>query len=160
MQINRERVKLLVDALRSGEYEQGRSYLRQDDSFCCLGVACEVARKNGLEGNWELSNYGAGIQTFGNREYSSIAVLPAAVIYWYGFDGEDPRLRLTSTGHCGHSRCRRPSSRSRAGRRWRSRRTARPRTMTAAQANDYYKLSFEEIADGFEHTYLEDDDAN
>src|SRR4051812_31133925 len=97
MQINRERVKLLVDALRSGEYEQGRSYLRQDDSFCCLGVACEVARKNGLEGNWELSNYGAGIQTFGNREYSSIAMLPAAVIYWYGFDGEDPRLRLTST---------------------------------------------------------------
>jgi hypothetical protein len=129
MQINRERVKLLVDALRSGEYEQGRSYLRQDDSFCCLGVACEVARKNGLEGNWELSNYGAGIQTFGNREYSSIAMLPAAVIYWYGFDGEDPHLRLTST-------------------------------MTATQANDYYKLSFEEIADGFEHTYLEDDDAN
>jgi hypothetical protein len=35
-----------VDALRSGEYEQGRGMLRcktdDSDQFCCLGVLCDV----------------------------------------------------------------------------------------------------------------------
>lgn len=32
-----------VEALRSGKYKQGRSALRIDDTYCCLGVLCEVA---------------------------------------------------------------------------------------------------------------------
>lgn len=32
-----------VAALRSGEYEQGRSNLHWGGKFCCLGVACVVA---------------------------------------------------------------------------------------------------------------------
>jgi hypothetical protein len=48
-----EKKALWVAALRSGEYEQGKNHLavRQADgtfAFCCLGVACEVAIKNGL----------------------------------------------------------------------------------------------------------------
>src|SRR5678815_494059 len=36
-------------ALRSGEYKQGRGALRQgDDTFCCLGVLCDLAVKNGV----------------------------------------------------------------------------------------------------------------
>lgn len=32
-----------VEALRSGEYKQGKEQLRQsDDSFCCLGVLCDI----------------------------------------------------------------------------------------------------------------------
>lgn len=33
-----------VKALRSGEYKQGRGYLRQveSNSFCCLGVLCDI----------------------------------------------------------------------------------------------------------------------
>lgn len=31
-----------VEALRSGKYEQGRSWLHKQGRFCCLGVACEV----------------------------------------------------------------------------------------------------------------------
>ena len=32
-----------VDALRSGEYSQGRRKLRSaDDQFCCLGVLCNL----------------------------------------------------------------------------------------------------------------------
>ena len=31
-------------ALRSGKYKQGRMYLRDNnDNYCCLGIACEVA---------------------------------------------------------------------------------------------------------------------
>jgi len=37
-----------VAALRSGKFEQGRYRLRSsEDKYCCLGVACEVARIGG-----------------------------------------------------------------------------------------------------------------
>lgn len=31
-----------VAALRSGKFQQGKTYLSQDGKFCCLGVLCEV----------------------------------------------------------------------------------------------------------------------
>jgi|GEM_PF-863083 len=34
-----------VDALRSGKYKQGKHRLRTGDTFCCLGVACDVLKK-------------------------------------------------------------------------------------------------------------------
>jgi hypothetical protein len=35
--------KLWVEALRSGEYKQGKKCLRtQDNKFCCLGVLCNL----------------------------------------------------------------------------------------------------------------------
>lgn len=40
--------QLWVDALRSGEYKQGKGALQSGDSFCCLGVACIVAEKHGV----------------------------------------------------------------------------------------------------------------
>lgn len=39
-----------VEALRSGEYEQERSFLKRNNKFCCLGVACELALKEELSG--------------------------------------------------------------------------------------------------------------
>jgi hypothetical protein len=35
-----------IEALRSGEYEQGHLYLRKNGRHCCLGVLCELT---GLE---------------------------------------------------------------------------------------------------------------
>lgn len=37
-----EMAKRWTDALRSGEYEQGKDWLRKGDRFCCLGVLCDV----------------------------------------------------------------------------------------------------------------------
>lgn len=34
-----------IQALRSGDYKQGRKQLSQFDSYCCLGVACDLAIK-------------------------------------------------------------------------------------------------------------------
>jgi hypothetical protein len=36
--------KQWLEALRSGKYKQGRHALRRrDDTFCCLGVVCDLA---------------------------------------------------------------------------------------------------------------------
>lgn len=42
--MNAEIKKLWVAALRSGDYKQGRSRLRNsyDNKFCCLGVLCNL----------------------------------------------------------------------------------------------------------------------
>ena len=41
-----------VEALRSGKYQQTRNALRNGNSFCCLGVACDLyASETGLQWN-------------------------------------------------------------------------------------------------------------
>jgi len=42
-----------VNALRSGDYEQGQDYLCRDGKFCCLGVLCEIQGlpKQNVEGD-------------------------------------------------------------------------------------------------------------
>lgn len=40
--------QLWVDALRSGEYKQTTDTLQNGRGYCCLGVACAVAQKNGI----------------------------------------------------------------------------------------------------------------
>jgi len=40
-------IKEWTTALRSGEYDQGRASLHCDDSFCCLGVLCDLVDPDG-----------------------------------------------------------------------------------------------------------------
>lgn len=45
--MDQEIKKLWIDALRSGEYNQGEGALRTNDNrFCCLGVLCDIAAVN------------------------------------------------------------------------------------------------------------------
>jgi hypothetical protein len=37
-----------VAALKSGQYQQGRTALRYRDNFCCLGVLCDIAVHDGV----------------------------------------------------------------------------------------------------------------
>ena len=43
--MNAEIKKLWTDALRSGEYSQGRSGLCINKTYCCLGVLCDLHSK-------------------------------------------------------------------------------------------------------------------
>jgi hypothetical protein len=52
-----EAERRLIDALRSGEYEQGTGKLRIGNKYCCLGVACQTT-KVPLE---EIPSYGGSI---------------------------------------------------------------------------------------------------
>ncbi len=37
-----------IAKLRSGTIEQTKSFLRRDNSYCCLGVLCEIAAEKGI----------------------------------------------------------------------------------------------------------------
>jgi hypothetical protein len=49
--MNRRIKAAWVKALRSGEYEQGYHRLRHNDTFCCLGVLCDIL-KSEINGKW------------------------------------------------------------------------------------------------------------
>ena len=48
--------KQWIAALRSGEYKQCKTQLHDGHAYCCLGVACEIAKANGV--NVVVSNNG------------------------------------------------------------------------------------------------------
>jgi len=52
MSMNPEFKQKWVDALRSGEYKQGTGELHniEADTYCCLGVVCEVIKPKGWDG--------------------------------------------------------------------------------------------------------------
>ena len=37
-----------VDSLRSGNFKQSSNKLQSRNGYCCLGVACEIAKNNGV----------------------------------------------------------------------------------------------------------------
>jgi len=85
-QIEKTPVDLLKEALRSGHYDQTQNTLRDENGFCCLGVACDIS---GL-GRWEGSDLNGWEYVVGNRVAgnSSDSVLPVPVKEWLGFEEE------------------------------------------------------------------------
>lgn len=144
MTVNRERVRLLVDALRSGEFTQATGTLHrteedEPEGYCCLGVACVVAMRNGCAVE-EVSNNGENIfRATGDAFDESSGYLPKVVVEFYGFDvapNGDPELDKDGV------------SNGRA-REW--------LVLTATKVNDQLELDFSEIADAFEYTYLREE---
>src|SRR5690606_26429825 len=43
----RQNVRLWIDALRSGDYQQGRHVLCVDNKYCCRGVEWELYQRHG-----------------------------------------------------------------------------------------------------------------
>ena len=82
-------------ALRSGEYEQGNSALVDElpdgtRAYCCLGVACELAVKEGIlqpwgslkvrDGDHKIHGYPVATHEFSSEN----SVLPGEVAEWLG----------------------------------------------------------------------------
>src|ERR1700733_11909656 len=90
MKPNKERIKKLVQALKSGKYKQTDGCLRYGDEFCCLGVACDIYAKETKEYDWKIidSDY------FFVNEAN---ILPKIVQEWYGFEHEDPYITSGNT---------------------------------------------------------------
>lgn len=86
--MNEEIKHKLVRALRSGEYPQTRARLRTGNGFCCLGVACDLYRKETARGRWAGNSFEI------ERESKRLA-LPTAVVEWLGVP--DHMVRIPAT---------------------------------------------------------------
>jgi len=72
-------------ALKSGEFEQARGQLKtEDDHFCCLGVACELYRRETGQGEWEQHADDRSIVEFRLDEEFVGGILPPRVQSWLG----------------------------------------------------------------------------
>lgn len=98
--MNEEIGKKWVAALRSGEYDQGRGYLNANSNFCCLGVLCDLAVKEGVVAEHYyrmdgITRYGYGPADGFNGEG---ALLPRGVKAWAGMSSVDGTIREESDG--------------------------------------------------------------
>lgn len=141
-QPNREHIRLWVEALRSGEFEQGSDWLNSNGKMCCLGVACEVAIVNGLdlprevrEANWGQPEHVA----YGDSSFRTGRTLPKEMKRWLGVDRHDPLVRTDRILH--HDE-------------WGT--TPVGNMVKLSCCNDIYLLDFPTIATLIENTYLEE----
>lgn len=84
--------KLWIAALRSGEYKQGASRLSMSGKFCCLGVLCETAIRNGIK----IDRYEVEDSTFDDNVIAydgAVSVAPATAFGWVGLIAPDGSLK-------------------------------------------------------------------
>lgn len=182
-EVNRDAVRLLAAALRSGEYEQAtgtlcRQYVGADNvvqkrGHCCLGVGAEVALKVGLpaELNFRRVDFittGVGDHARNNAVYAwdegdegdeeveEESHMPRPVAVWYGFDSQNPQLTVS------RELMEEWATSSHAARNHHASQYLHddPDQLVfhihAVDLNDDFQLDFSEIADAFERTYLTD----
>lgn len=93
-----ENVKKWVAALRSGKYNQYRGSLKNEETFCCLGVACDLY-KNEVGGSWVNRFFEVSVSE------SSSSCLPVTVRNWLGLKSDNGVYYNNSLGLAIHSRC-------------------------------------------------------
>lgn len=76
--MKKEIAKLWSEALRSGKYKQTKRRLRKKDSFCCLGVLCDLSSL----GKWSKE------ETYGGNGFDALGFLPQSVMDWSGMENE------------------------------------------------------------------------
>ena len=99
--MNKEVKALWLDALRSGDYVQGKYALRtEDNTFCCLGVLCDLAVKAGIQEDGTLTDSRQTLHEGVTYQYDDVEgqgvannMLPVKVAKWAGIDtpGSLPR---------------------------------------------------------------------
>lgn len=136
--VNKENMRLVVAALRSGRYLQGRGRLKQifkySISYCCMGVMCEVAMEHGVV--LDVTRHPLGNFSMFVIFDGSAAFLRRNVLDWLGVGDNGELDRDLVIGMDGNE------------------------TIAASYANDELKWDFEQIAASMEEYYklLEDDD--
>jgi hypothetical protein len=87
-----------LTALRSGEYKQGKGFLKSiiesnEPRYCCLGVLCELAEKAGVTTQDPLFK--------GDNTWSfdgNVSFLPAKVAAWAGIDYQGKKYETREDG--------------------------------------------------------------
>jgi hypothetical protein len=152
--VNRERVQLWVEALESGEFEQGSGQLQirlslndkgettDKATYCCLGVAIEVALRNGYTPQLVQGIVNPYMESY---EHLNTALWPG-VVAWYGFEKteQDPYIGIWHNDD-GEYRTKNPGD------------TFEWESLSASDANDEHHLNFQQIAAGLRAKYLGED---
>lgn len=99
--MNPEIKKLWVEALRSGEYRQGKGCLRikhhdGGDNYCCLGVLSDLAVKAGV-GKWGLVDGNGRRPHVGDGKSNDY--LTDDVMRWAGLTHSNPPVVYNRIGH-------------------------------------------------------------
>lgn len=91
--MNKEIKTQWLAALRSGEYQQGKGSLRgKNNEFCCLGVLCDIAVKNGVIPEPRLVKGSTVYQYGGIGELFETLHLPKTVQEWAELPNSNPRV--------------------------------------------------------------------
>ena len=91
MPLNRN-AQAWVRALRSGEYKQGIGVLRRNDTYCCLGVACDLYMKAENKGAWIQPSNERANSYFVVGDDAKDGTLPKAVVEWLGLEKGNNRV--------------------------------------------------------------------
>lgn len=120
---------LWTAALRSGEYSQAKGYLRSDEGYCCLGVLCEVAVKNGVIPKAErIVRAFDSEPTYIYGDDRAHLTLPSEVMEWAGLTEYNPLTDMDSeVGRVSDE--------------------SHPRKAPLSELNDSMGFDFEKIAD-------------
>ena len=115
--MNKDIKKLWVDALLSGDYEQGYHRLKNpNDKFCCLGVLCDVHLKLYPENKWVVNEIITKDYCESHEYMGCGSYLPDDVKVWSGLYDETYSVVING------------------------------QNAALARHNDSYKQSFKEIA--------------
>lgn len=81
-----------LEALRSGEFlqtQEGELRTKDGGQFCCLGVLCEVYRRETNGPDWDIVTRHHGQGYLGEGAY-----LPNEVRDWAGLNAQNPSVQL------------------------------------------------------------------
>lgn len=91
--MNKEIKARWIQALRSGNYAQGKYNLRRQDSYCCLGVLCDIV-KDEVNYNWLPVVDSLG--TFYTIDRAD-EILPESVAIYAGLNDCSPQVEVMCT---------------------------------------------------------------
>jgi hypothetical protein len=93
-----ENARKWVEALRSGEFKQAQRKLRRSDgTFCCLGVACELYRRECGEGEW-VGVADENYLEFDVSDERTELGLPKSVKDWLGLNSPEGEFKHKRAG--------------------------------------------------------------
>lgn len=87
-----------ITALESGEFTQGRGKLRMSKNdgeprgiikHCCLGVGCEVFRRETGRGVWEGNGFTAADPKGSDGTYTGLGLMPREVMDYFGLSNRE-----------------------------------------------------------------------
>jgi hypothetical protein len=137
--VNKENFQKLIDALRSGEYAQGKMALRTtQNEFCCMGVACDIYQK-------EVGDLDVKVESEAYTYDDLNGYMPLKVAEWYMGKIDSNYIGLSGSNTTGTPYVSLISNVNNG-----------TRDISYAGLNDSYDYDFNQIANVMENQYIKE----